>query len=76
MLSLTSALYGGEWSASRPGRFTLPHGKSLWFPLDRRLGGPQNRSERGGEEENSQPLPVSEAPIIQPIAHRYTSEML
>jgi hypothetical protein len=25
--------------------------------LDRRLGGPQSRSGRGGEEKNSQPLP-------------------
>jgi hypothetical protein len=37
---LTSALDGGEWSASRPGRFT-PQGKSPRYPLDRRLGGPQ-----------------------------------
>jgi hypothetical protein len=41
--SLTSALVGGEWSASRPGRFTP------WHPLDRRLGGPQSRSERGSD---------------------------
>jgi hypothetical protein len=33
----------------------LPQGKSLWYPLDRRLGGPQSRSGRGGEEKNSQP---------------------
>jgi hypothetical protein len=46
--SLTSALDVGEWSASRPGRFT-PR-KSLWYPLDRRLGGPQGRSGRGSEE--------------------------
>jgi hypothetical protein len=26
-------------------------------PLDRRMGGPQSRSGRGGEEKNSQPLP-------------------
>jgi hypothetical protein len=32
----------------------LPQRKSPWYPLDRRLGGPQNRSERGGEEKNSQ----------------------
>jgi hypothetical protein len=51
--SLTSALYGGEWSASRPGRF-IPQGKSPWYPLDRRLGGPQSRSGRGGEEKNFQ----------------------
>jgi len=47
---------GGEWSASRPGRF-IPKGKSLWYALDRRLGGPQSRSGRGGEEKNSQPPP-------------------
>jgi len=28
--------------------------------LDRRLGGPQNRSGRGGEERNSQPSPEIE----------------
>jgi hypothetical protein len=27
------------------------------YPLDRRLGGPQSRSGRGGEEKNSQPPP-------------------
>jgi hypothetical protein len=30
-------------------------GKSLWYPLDRRLGEPQTRSRRGGEEKNFQP---------------------
>jgi hypothetical protein len=34
-----------------------PQGKSPWYPLGRRLGGPQSRSGRGGEEKNSQPLP-------------------
>jgi hypothetical protein len=47
---------------------TLPQGKSPWYPLDRRLGEPQNRSGRGGEENNSQPLPRLEPPIIQPVA--------
>jgi hypothetical protein len=32
-------------------------GKSPWYPFDRRLGGPQSRSGRGGEKKNSQPLP-------------------
>jgi hypothetical protein len=32
-------------------------GKSPWYPLDRRLGGPQSCSGRGGEEKNSQPPP-------------------
>jgi hypothetical protein len=29
--------------------------ESPWYSLDRRLGGPQSRSGRGGEEKNSQP---------------------
>jgi hypothetical protein len=45
---LISALAGGEWSASRLGRFTP--GKSPHYPLDRRLGEPQSRSGRRGEE--------------------------
>jgi hypothetical protein len=32
-------------------------GKNPLYPLDRRLGGPQSRSGRGGEEKNSQPPP-------------------
>jgi hypothetical protein len=35
----------------------LPPGKKPRYPLDRRLGGPQSRSGRGGEEKNSQPAP-------------------
>jgi hypothetical protein len=42
-------------------------GKSPWYQLDRRLGGHQSRSARGGEEKNSQPLPGLEPPIIQPV---------
>jgi len=30
-------------------------GKSPWHPPDRRLGGPQSCSKRGGKEKNSQP---------------------
>jgi hypothetical protein len=70
---LTSALGGSEWSASRPSRFTP--GKSPWYPSDRRLGGPQNRSGGGGEEKNLQPLPGLEPPIIQPVAQRYTAKL-
>jgi hypothetical protein len=55
---------------------TLPQGKSPRYPLDRRLGGPQSRSGRGGEEKNSQPLPELEPPIIQPVAQSYTTELL
>jgi hypothetical protein len=56
-------------------RHLYPRGKSSWYPLDRRLGGPQSRSGRGGEEKNSQPLPGLESPIIQPVAQRYTTEL-
>jgi hypothetical protein len=37
-------------------------GKNPWYPLDRRLGGSQSFSGRGGEENSSQP----------PVAQRYT----
>jgi len=50
----------------------LRQGRNPWYPLDRRLGGPQNRSGHGGEEKNSQPLPGPKPPIIQPVTQRYT----
>jgi hypothetical protein len=64
-----------RWVVSFTPRLLYPQGKSPWYPLDRRLGGPQNRSESGGEEKNSQPLPGIEHPIIQPVAQRYTTEL-
>jgi hypothetical protein len=47
---VTSALDGGEWSASRPGRalLSLPPGKDPRYPLYRRLGGPESRSGHRG----------------------------
>jgi hypothetical protein len=54
--SLTSAVDGGEWSASHPGYFT-PRKRAPRTHLDRRLGGPQSRSGRGCEEKSSQPPP-------------------
>jgi hypothetical protein len=33
---------------------------NTWYPLNSRLGGPQSRSGRGGEEKNSQPPPGNE----------------
>jgi hypothetical protein len=50
-------------------------GKSPWNPLYKRLGGPQSRFGRGGEEKNSHTLPGLESPIIQPVAQRYTTEL-
>jgi hypothetical protein len=52
-----------------------PQGKSHWYSLDRRLGEPQSRSWRGVEEKNLQPLTGLEPPIIQPVAHCYTTEL-
>jgi hypothetical protein len=54
------------WVVSFTPRPLYPHGKSPWYPLDRRLGGPQNQSRRGFEEKNSQIMLGLEAPIIQP----------
>jgi hypothetical protein len=53
----------------------LPQEKSPWYPLVRRLGGPQSRSGQGGDEKNSQHLPGLEPPIIQTVALSYTTEL-
>jgi hypothetical protein len=45
---LISALDGDEWLASCLGRFIPEEGTR--YPLDRRLGGPQNWSERRGAQ--------------------------
>jgi len=39
------------------------------------VGGSQSLSGRGGEGKNIQTLPEPESPIIQPVAHRYTTEL-
>jgi hypothetical protein len=70
--SLTSALDGGEWSASRPGRFT---------PRERALGthwiggwvGP--RAVLGAVVFFREKFPApagNRTPIVQPVAQRYT----
>jgi hypothetical protein len=46
-----------RWVVSFTHRPLYLQGKIPWYPLDRRLGGPQSRSGRGGEEKNSQPPP-------------------
>jgi hypothetical protein len=43
---LTSTLDGGQFHA--PASF--PQGKTPWYPLYRRVGGPQSRSGNGGEK--------------------------
>ena len=64
---MTTALEGGEGSASRPGRFVTP-GKTR-YPLYRRLGGPQGRS---GQVRKIFPPPGFDPRTVQPVASRYT----
>jgi hypothetical protein len=52
-----------------------PQGKSPWYPLDRRIGGPQSLPGGGGEEKNSQALLGIEPLIIQLVAQSYTTEL-
>ena len=68
---MTTALEGGEGSASRPGR-SLPPGKTR-YPLHRRLGWPQGRS--GQVRKNSTP-PGFDPRTLQPVASRYTDCLL
>jgi hypothetical protein len=47
-----------------------PQGKSPWYPLCRRLGGPQSRCGLGGEEKNSQLLPGLGSPDHQTLLRK------
>jgi hypothetical protein len=67
---LTSALDSGEWSVSRPERFT-PGEKSPRYPLDRGLGEPQSQSGRYGEEKNLAPA-GNRTPAVQSVARLCT----
>ena len=64
---MTTALEGGEGSASRPGR-SLPPGKTR-YPLYRRLGGPQGRC---GQVRKISPPPGFDPRTVQTVASRYT----
>ena len=64
---MTTALEGGEGSASRPGR-SLPPGKTR-YPLYRRLGGPQGRA---GQVRKISPPSGFDPRTVQPVASRYT----
>jgi hypothetical protein len=61
----TSALDGGEWSVSRPGR-ALPPGKGPRYPLYRRLGRPQRL------EEKSSVSVGDRTPVVQSVVRQYT----
>jgi hypothetical protein len=70
---LTSAIAGGELSASRRGRFT-PRGKSPMYPLDTRLGGPESRSGRRGEKKILDP--TGTRPLCRPVRSQSLSRLL
>jgi len=63
---LTSAVEGGEGSASRPGRTLLP--AKTRYPLYRRRGGPQGRS---GQVRKISPPPGFDPRTVQPVGIRY-----
>jgi hypothetical protein len=67
ILSLTSALDVGGWLTSRPGRFT-PR-KETGYPLNRRLGGPQDRCR---QMRNISPPPEFDPRTVYPVASCYT----
>jgi hypothetical protein len=71
--SLTSALDAGEWSASRPGRFTPKEGS----PFTHYIGGWVGpRASLDTVVKRNIPSPRWESnprtPIVQPVAQRYT----
>jgi len=65
-LSLTSVLDGVGGQHHAPA--TLPPG-NIWYPLYRRLGGPQGRSE---QVRKISPPPEFDPRTVQPVAGRYT----
>jgi hypothetical protein len=70
---LTSALDGGEWSASRPGRFTRKesapgtHWRGVWVGSRAVLDTMAKRKIPSPRRESN-----PRTPIVQPVAQRYT----
>jgi hypothetical protein len=64
---MTTALEGGDGSASRPGRSLHPG--NTRYPLYRRLGGPQGWS---GKVRKISPPPGFDARTVHPVASRHT----
>jgi hypothetical protein len=57
------------------GSTALPPGKNTRYQLDRRLGGPQSRSGRRGEEKilNCTGIRTTTPLVVQTVATRYTA---
>jgi hypothetical protein len=60
-----------RWVVSFTPRPLYPRGKSPRYPLDRRLGGPQGRSGRCGENSCPHRDLSSDPSVVQPVASRY-----
>jgi hypothetical protein len=71
--SLASALDGGEWSASRPGRFT-PRERDAGTPWTGGWVGPRAALDAVVKRKITSPRRQSNPriPIVQPVAQRYT----
>jgi hypothetical protein len=69
---LTSALDGGEWSASHPSCF-IPLGKSPQYQLERRLGVPQGQFGCSGKGKKSHHCPCWESNPSHPACSLVSS---
>jgi hypothetical protein len=70
--NLTSALDGGEWSVSRPGR-ALPPGKGPPVPTGQEAGwAPESVWTQRLKEKSSAPV-RDRTPIVQPVVRHYTA---
>jgi hypothetical protein len=69
---LTSALEGGEWSASRPGR-ALPPGKGPPVPIVQEAGWAPEPVWTQGLEEKSSASVGNRTPIVQPVVRHKTA---
>jgi hypothetical protein len=61
----TTALDGRQWLTLRIGSF--PTGKEPWYRLNRKLGGPENRSGRTEKRKVFDPTGIRPQ-IVQPVA--------
>jgi hypothetical protein len=68
---LTSALEGGEWSASRPGR-TLPSGKELLVLIEKEAGWAPEPVWTQRLEEKSSVSVGDRTPVVQSVVSHYT----
>jgi hypothetical protein len=74
---LTSGLFGGEWSASCPCRFTSRGNSPTRYPLHMWFDRLQSRSERHDEEKIVDPSGTrnSDPSVVQPVASRHPGSL-